>query len=342
MKLLLDTLHGKKTDQVPIWFMRQAGRYLPEYLDVRKGKSFEDMVQNPDVATEITLQPVQRFDLDAAIIFSDILIPIYSLNRGLVVKPSIGPVIEHPITNESDIDSLEQVNPREDFPYLAESIKKVVSELTKDKTLIGFSGAPYTIASYLLEGKSTRDALKTKSFAYKYPKAYEKLLNFITDMLILQLEAEKKAGAEVLQIFDSWAYTLSPTQYEMFALPYTKKIYQAQQLQGVPKIHFAQGSGHLLEKFIQTGADCLSIDVSSEMTSVVNNTPKELGLQGNLDPAILFTSPKLVRKETKALLEKTKSRQKYIFNLGRGIDKDTPIENVSAMVETVKSYKRNI
>ena len=161
-------------------------------------------------------------------------------------------------------------------------------------------------------------------------------------MLILQLESEKQAGAEVLQIFDSWAHTLSPTQYEMFALPYTKKIFQAQQLQGVPKIHFAQGSGHLLEKFVQTGAGCLSIDVSSEMTSVVNKTPKELGLQGNLDPAILFTNPKIVQKETKELLEKTKNRHKYIFNLGRGIDKDTPIENVSAMVETVKSYKRNI
>ena len=340
MKLLLETLQGTSTNKVPIWFMRQAGRYLPEYLELRKGKTFEDMAQNPDIASELTLQPIRRFDLDAAIIFSDILIPIYSLERGLVIKPGIGPVIEKPIQNEQDIDSLHQVNPQEDFPYLAESIKKVKSALQSDKTLIGFSGAPFTIASYLLEGKSTRTAMKTKAFAYKYPKAYDKLLQFISDMIILQLQAQKEAGVEVLQVFDSWATTLSPQQYEAFALPYTKKIFEATQLQNIPKIHFAQGSGHLLDQFIKTGADCLSIDVSSEITTALQIIPEKLAVQGNLDPAILFTNPDIVRNQTKELLDKTRTKKNYIFNLGRGIDKDTPIENVSAMVETVKGYTR--
>jgi uroporphyrinogen decarboxylase len=339
MKLVLESLKGNRTDKVPIWYMRQAGRYLPEYLELRKNKTFEDMVQNPDIACEITLQPIKRFDLDAAIIFSDILVPIYSLHRGLIIKPSQGPIIENPIRNENDIDKLQQVTPKEDFPYLGESIKKVKQSLTKNTTLIGFSGAPYTIASYLIEGKSTRDGLKTKAFAYRHPESYKKLLNFISDMLILQLEEEINAGAEVIQIFDSWANTLSPMQYQKMALPYTQKILQSKPLQDIPKIHFALGSGHLLDSFTQTGANCLSIDVSSEMSNVMGKIPEDIGIQGNFDPAILFTNPKIVEKETLDLLEKVKDKKRYIFNLGRGIDKDTPLENVSAMILTVKSYK---
>ncbi len=341
MKLLLEALKGSETDKIPIWFMRQAGRYLPEYLEVKKNKNFEDLVQNPDTAFELTLQPIHRFDLDAAIIFSDILVPIYGLNRGLVIKPSVGPVIEKPIKNEEDIKELQQVDPKKDFPYLAESIRKVKKELSSDKTLIGFSGAPFTVASYLIEGKLTRDALKTKAFAFKYPEIYDKLLNFITEMLILQLSAEKEAGVEVLQIFDSWASTLSLQQYQKFALPYTQKIISSPLLQDIPKIHFAQGSGHLLRKFIQTKADCLSIDASSDMTAVLKNIPKKIAIQGNLDPAILFTTKEIVQKETNGLLKVMKNKHNYIFNLGRGIDKDTPIENVSAMVETVKNFTRN-
>ena len=340
MKLILETLQGKKTDKVPIWYMRQAGRYLPEYLELRKGKTFEDMVQNPDIACEITLQPIKRFNLDAAIIFSDILIPIYALNRGLVIKPAVGPVIEKPVKTEQDIDDLQPINAKEDFPYLAESIVKTKKLLPSSITMIGFSGAPYTVASYLIEGKSTRDGLKTKSFAYKHPGLYKKLLDFIADTLILQLEAEVKAGAEVIQIFDSWAHTLSSSQFQDFALPYTKKILSSPKLQGVPKIHFAQGSGHLFDQFLRTGADCLSIDNSGDMVKIVEKTPNSIGLQGNLDPAILFTDPKIVEKEVSDLLRIVESKKKYIFNLGRGIDKDTPLDNVSTMVSTVKNYSK--
>lgn len=340
MKLILEALKGEKTGKVPIWYMRQAGRYLPEYLELRKGKTFEDMVQNPDIACEITLQPIKRFNLDAAIIFSDILIPIYALNRGLVIKPAVGPVIENPVKTEQDVKDLQAINPKEDFPYLAESIQKTKKLLPASTTLIGFSGAPYTVASYLIEGKSTRDGLRTKSFAYKHPDLYKKLLDFIADALILQLEAEVQAGAEVIQIFDSWAHTLSPWQYQNFALPYTQKVLQAEQLSKVPKIHFAQGSGHLLDFFMQTGAQCLSIDISSEMKDVLTKINPEMGIQGNLDPAILFTDPKTVKKQTLELLDKTKTKNNYIFNLGRGIDKDTPLENVQAMIDTVKNYSK--
>ena len=340
MKPVLDVLQGKSTNKIPLWFMRQAGRYLPEYLEVRKNKSFEDMVQNPDIASELTLQPIRRFDLDAAIIFSDILVPIYALERGLTIKPAQGPVIEKQIRKEPDLDELELICPKDDFPYLGESISKVKQSLSATKTLIGFSGAPFTVASYLLEGKSTRDALITKAFAYKYPKAYSKLLNFITDMLILQLEAEVKAGAEVLQIFDSWANTLSSSQYKSFALPYTHKIMNAPILKNVPKIHFAQGSGHLFELFQQSGAEGLSIDNSMDLSSAIFRVPETTTIQGNLDPAILFTEPHIVRKETLMILQQAEKKQRYIFNLGRGIDKDTPLENVTTMVTTVKNFTR--
>ena len=340
MKTILEALKGSKTDQVPIWFMRQAGRYLPEYREVRKGKTFEDMVQNPDVAKEVTLQPINRFNLDAAIIFSDILVPLYALNCGLVIKPAQGPVIENPIKKPSDIDKLPQISPKEDFPYLAESIMKVKAELPNTTTLFGFSGAPFTVASYLLEGKSTRDALITKAFAYSNPEAYDKLLSFISDILIQQLKVQVEAGADVLQIFDSWANYFSPEQYEQFALPYTKKIIDSEFFKDVPIIHFAQGSGHLLPKYFKTGATGLSIDMSLDIASAMQKLPVKYPIQGNLDPAILLTNEKTVTQHVTNLLEKTKHKAGYIFNLGRGIDKDTPVENVQVMVDIVKSFNR--
>lgn len=340
MKLLLDALQGKYTDRVPIWFMRQAGRYLPEYRKLREGKTFEDMVQNPDIAKEVTIQPIKRFDLDAAIIFSDILIPLYALDIGLEIKPGIGPIIERPIAKPEDISKLEMVYPKESYPYVFESIQKVKKELPNKTALIGFSGAPFTLASYLIEGKSTRDALKTKAFYMKYLDKYHSLLDFITEMLIHQLKVQVEAGAEVLQIFDSWAGFLSASTYEKIALPYTRKIIEDPAFKNIPIIHFARGSGHLLPNYLDTKADCISVDTSLDMTFALELIPKDIIIQGNLDPAILFTNKDFVNLKVSQMLELTRSKSGYIFNLGNGINKDTPIENVHEMVETVKAYIR--
>ncbi|MFW9930661.1 MAG: uroporphyrinogen decarboxylase [Candidatus Thorarchaeota archaeon] len=337
-KLLLEAIYRKKSGPVPVWFMRQAGRYLPEYQEVRKSKTFEEMIQNPEIVSEVTLQPVKRFDLDAAIIFSDILVPFYYINRNLKILPEKGPVLENPLRNPKEINTLPIINPEEDYPYLKESIRKVKNDLPKNKSLIGFSGAPFTLASYLIEGKSTKDAFLTKIFALKYPNEYDALLTYISDIIISQLEAQVLAGVDIVQIFDSWALYLTPDQYHRFAFPYTKRIISSPRLSNIPKIHFAQGTAHLIDHFINTKPEVLSLDSNYLIKTAVKKIPSHIAVQGNLDPAYLLSNKNLVRKETNHLLNTVKTKNNYIFNLGKGIHKDTPVENVQEMVDTIKEY----
>ena len=336
--MFLDAINGEKTDRIPIWFMRQAGRYLPEYQEIRVGKTFEDISQNPDYAVEITLQPVNRFKLDAAIIFSDILIPLYSMDRSLTIKPGLGPIIKNPIRKPEDIANLSVPNPNIDYPYLAESIHKVRSRLN-GTALIGFSGGPFTLASYLIEGKSTKDAHLTKVFAYKHRKAYKNLMKILVETIIEQLKIQVDNGADVIQIFDTWAGHLSLDQYRQLALPYTQEILKSSRLANVPKIHFARGAGHLYRAFLETGANTISIDTSIEIRDILPNIPSNISISGNLDPAILETHPKFVKTQVKSLLQDVNKRHGYIFNLGKGISKTTPLESVETMVKTVKNYK---
>ncbi|RMG38466.1 MAG: uroporphyrinogen decarboxylase [Methanobacteriota archaeon] len=241
-ELFNSVFEGKDVERPPLWFMRQAGRYLPEYLSLREGKTFEQMVMDPNIASEITLQPIRRFDLDAAIIFSDILIPLYSMERGLEIKPGVGPVIEKPLALPEEVDELYHPVPKKDYPYLSQSIAQVRATIP-EKWLIGFSGAPFTLASYLIEGKSTRNALTTKVFAYKYPDAFAKLLDKLVSIVLQQLKAQIGAGVDMVQIFDSWAGFLSPTQYRDWILPSLHRIMEEIE---VPKIIYARGSSHLL------------------------------------------------------------------------------------------------
>ena len=338
-KLILRNLKGEMTEKIPIWFMRQAGRYLPEYRKLRKGKTFEDMCQNPEFVTELTLQPIHRFQLDAAIIFSDILVPLYSLNRGLSIQPNKGPIITNPIRNKSDIHQLRIPDPKEDFPYLQESITKVRKELT-DIALIGFAGGPFTLASYLIEGKSTKDGLITKAYAWKYPKAFATLMNLLVEAIIRQLTVQVEAGVDIIQVFDSWAGYLSLNQYKSLALPFTKRIFASKELSQIPRIHYARGAGHLLEGFLATGATTISVDTSLDFETNLSLIPTKYSFQGNLDPAVLHTSPKIVHQRVKKLLETTQRRSGYIFNLGKGIDKNASLENVETMINTVRSFKR--
>lgn len=320
--------------------MRQAGRYLPEYRQLREGKSFEDMVQNPDVAKEITLQPIKRFDLDAAIIFSDILVPLYALDIGLEIKPGIGPVIAKTVTKPEDVQNINVLKPKEAYPYLLESIRKVKRELPNKTALIGFAGGPFTLASYLIEGKSTRDALKTKSFFENYTEHYHILLTALTEIVKEQLKSQVDAGAEVLQIFDSWAGFLSASYYQKMALPYTRILAEDPAFENIPIIHFGRGAGHLLPYFRETNVGCISVDTSLDMAYALQLLPNDTIIQGNLDPAVLFTNQKTISLKVWELLELTRSRSGYIFNLGSGIHKDTPVENVQTMVEIVQSFIR--
>ncbi|OLS24051.1 MAG: Uroporphyrinogen decarboxylase [Candidatus Heimdallarchaeota archaeon LC_2] len=336
--LILDAFNGQQNSQVPIWFMRQAGRYLPEYRKFREGKTFEEMAMTPENAAKVTLQPIRRYDLDAAIIFSDILIPLYGMDRGLEIVPQVGPVLEKPLKNPEDVKSLKRTSPKEDFPYLKESIQLVRKEIP-DKALFGFAGAPFTLASYLIEGKSTRNALLTKTFAYKYPDEFSTLLNMLADIVIDQLQVQIEGGADVIQLFDSWAGFLSASQYEKWILPHVQKIFL--KFDNTPNILYGRGSSHLLPIFQKSGAKGISIDSTLSLIDARSFVGNDLVIQGNLDPAVLLTNPRIVENHTKEVLKDytLTNNPRYIFNLAQGIDKTSKLENVEMMINTVKEFR---
>ncbi len=335
-ELFLKACQRKKTPRPPLWFMRQAGRYLPEYQELRKDRSFEDLLTTPELAAEITLQPLKRFDLDAAIIFADILTPVYAMRRGLVIIPEKGPVLKYPINDPSAVGELENPNPDTDYPQLGDALD-IVRERVRDKALIGFAGAPFTIASYLIEGESTRNALKTKAFALKYPDAYHELLEMITTIVTEQLESEIKHGVDAIQLFDSWAGYLSQNQYEILARPFAEKVLSSKKVRKVPRIYYARGTGHLIKSMGSMSFTHLSIDHTITLEEAYEHLGKEKGLQGNLDPSILLSNQVTVKRETRKILRQGLQIPGYIFNLSQGIDKTTPIANVFTMVEEVKS-----
>ena len=333
-ELFISVFKGKDIERPPIWFMRQAGRYLPEYMALRKGKTFEQMVMNPELAVEITLQPIIRFDLDAAIIFSDILIPFYSMKRGLEIKSGIGPILQYPIVHPEEVDDLYLPISGKNFPYLIESIK-MVREKIPDKWLIGFAGSPFTLASYLIEGKSTRNALATKVFAYRYPDAFAKLLDKLASIVTSQLLIQINAGVDMIQIFDSWAGFLSPSQYSEWVLPPLTKILKKID---VPKIIYARGISHLLPVLKKCNADGYGIDGTISLQDARAIVGDGKLLQGNLDPALLQTSPSLVRAGLTKILAQVQN-PRYIFNLSQGIDRNSSIECVTEMVNAVKGWR---
>ncbi|MHA2089406.1 MAG: uroporphyrinogen decarboxylase [Candidatus Kariarchaeaceae archaeon] len=333
--LILGAFKGTNAGSVPVWFMRQAGRYLPEYMEIRNKYTFEERCQTPELAAKITLQPIERFDMDAAIIFSDILVPIYGMKRGLEIIPERGPIISNPIKSPQDIDELLIPSSKSDFPYVSEAINKVRSEIP-NKALFGFSGAPFTLASYLLEGKSTRDALITKSFALKYPEAFDKLLTLLTDIILDQLQSQIASGADLVQVFDSWAGFLSAEQFQKWSFPYLKRIFD--NIKDVPTLMYSRGSNHLFQTMTQLGSDGISIDHTLSIAHARKTSSPKLVLQGNLDPAYLLTNPKLVKKQTQSILKSVTSPY-YIFNLARGIDRNSSLEAVRAMVDEVKSFR---
>ncbi len=325
-ELIISAFKGEPLERPPFWFMRQAGRHLPEYMKLRERYSFEERSQTPELAAEITLQPVLRYDVDVAIIFSDILIPVYAMDRELKIIPEKGPIIGKPVTPES-VFTLPDIN-RNDYSYLPESIRIVRKELP-NKAIAGFSGAPFTIASYLIEGKSTRDALQTKKFALMYPKEYDALLNYISDIIAEQLNSQIDAGADFVQIFDSWALYLGYNQFEKWSLPYLNKIIN--KVTDAPIIYYSRGSAHILPHVVKLRFDGYSVDNTislNDSKTLIDNRV----LQGNLDPAYLLSTPELITNSLNSL-----PTNRYIFNLSTGINRNTPVENV----EFLSNYLRD-
>jgi len=321
-------------DCTPVWMMRQAGRYLEEYREIRKKHSFLEMCKTPELVVEVTLQPVRRFEIDAAIIFADILLPLEHMGIDFEFTKGEGPHIKNPVRTMEDVKKMQPVYPTEQMPYLMESIKTVKRELNGKVPLIGFSGAPFTLASYIIEGGGSRNYENTKMMMYKEPETWHLLMEKLTDMVVVYLDAQIQAGAQVVQVFDSWVGCLSPLDYEEFVFPHQKKLFDKLN-KSVPHIHFAFGASHLIDLVPKAGGDVIGIDWRVNLDEAWKRIGYDKGVQGNLDPVSLYGSKDYIKRRVKDILDRAENRNGHIFNLGHGILPTTPIDNAKFMIDTV-------
>ena len=342
-KLLLKTIAGKEKKKIPIWFMRQAGRYLPEYRKIKEEVGgFLKMVTTPEIAAEVSLQPLRRFDLDAAIFFCDILTPLIPM--GIKIDFSPAPIIQNPIEKKSDIEQLQPVVPAENLSYVGKTLQLIRQQLPADKCLIGFGGAPFTLASYLFKKKNAADFSSIKKFCFKEPESFFLLMKKLEQLTIDYLQYQIDSGAEIIQIFDSWAGCFHLDNYRKFVLPSVKKIVcELKKKSTTPIIYYLNGGSHLIEAMLESGADVVSIDHRTELTQTHNfiqQNARRVLLQGNLDPFYLFAEDTILEKEIKKIatqFDSTVQRGNWIFNLSQGLDKNTPISKLELTIQTLRN-----
>lgn len=330
----------EQVDATPVWFMRQAGRYMAEYRELRARHGFLEICRQPELAAEATLQPLRAFDLDAAIIFSDILLPLVPMGIDLEFSQGEGPLIRNPIASEVEIAALRAIDPREELRYVSAAIGLAKRELAGKVPLIGFAGAPFTLASYMIEGGSSRNFAKTKSLMYGEPRLWHALLAKISSMVADYLLSQADAGADAVQLFDSWVGCLGPEDYREYVLPHSKPIFDALKKRGIPSIHFGTDSGGLLSAMRDAGGDVIGLDWRIDLADGWEKIGCDRGIQGNLDPAVLFAPRGEIERRVKSMLDKTAGRPGHIFNLGHGILPETPVDNVKAVVEMVHEHSR--
>jgi len=333
----LRACYRQPTEYTPIWLMRQAGRYMKEYRALRRKLSFLEMCKDPEIAAKVTLLPIEKFKVDAAIIFSDILLPLEPMGVELEFKKNEGPVFHNSIRELKQIDRLRIIEPEEDLPFLLKAIQIVRQELKGKVPLIGFSGAPFTLVSYIIEGSYSKNYVLTKGVMYKDRSAWDRLMEKISEVSIRYLNAQIRSGVQALQIFDSWVGCLSPTDYEEYVLSYSKKVIEGID-KGVPVIHFATSSSTLLEQMKRAGGDVIGIDWRVNLDEAWARIGYDVAIQGNLDPVVLLGKPNLIEKEVKRILGEAGGRPGHIFNLGHGILPNTPVDNVTALVNMVHEY----
>jgi uroporphyrinogen decarboxylase len=333
--LFLRACRRERIDRTPIWLMRQAGRYLPEYRALREKHDMLTMCRTPELAVEVTLQPLRRFALDAAILFSDIMIPLKGMGVDFEIKESVGPVVSNPVRTRQDADSLHVIEPERDVPFVTEAVRWLRREL--EVPLIGFAGAPFTLASYIVEGKPSRDLLRTKSLMYTDPGAWHSLMEKLAESIALYLLAQVRAGAQAVQLFDSWVGALSPRDYREYVLPHSKTIFDRLAPAKIPRIHFGTGTATLLEEMKDAGGDVIGVDWRVPLDQAWRRLG-DISIQGNLDPAILATTPNIVENQARQVLEQARGKDGHIFNLGHGVLPNTPPENVTRLVETVHNF----
>jgi uroporphyrinogen decarboxylase len=333
----LQACRREPVDATPVWFMRQAGRYMAEYRAIREKYSLIEICQHPEIAAEVTLQPVRALGVDAAILFADILLPVIPLGLGLEFARGEGPVIGSPVRTLNDVRAMRPFDVKSDLGYVMEAIRILRGELG-DVPLIGFCGAPFTVASYIIEGGSSREFLKTKTMMYSTPVVFHALMEKLSTILSAYLVAQIRAGAQAVQVFDSWVGALSPQDYETFVLPYSQKVLNAAEALNVPVIHFGTNTTTLLPLMRRAGGSVLGLDWRLPLDEGWKIIGHDRAVQGNLDPAILFAPLPEIKARVHDVLRRAEGRPGHIFNLGHGILQHTPVQNVKAVVDMVHEY----
>ncbi|MBN9377598.1 MAG: uroporphyrinogen decarboxylase [Chlamydiales bacterium 38-26] len=334
-KVLL-ALRGENQGRPPVWLMRQAGRYMPEYRAIRARHSFLEMCHHPDLIVEVTQLPLKAFDLDAAILFSDILVVPEAFDVGLSFDEGKGPVIARPIQTTKDIENLPSFDVQDKLAYVAAGIRLLKLDLKVP--LLGFCGAPFTVASYMIEGGSSRDLLKTKEWLLRDPESFHALLRKIALATKQYIELQIEAGVDVIQIFDSWANHLSWSQFEEFSFAYMKELVEIGKTYNIPIILYCRGSSVFASKLVEAGSQGISLDWNCDLASMRRVVPFNVALQGNLDPDILFAPRGKIEHDVIQLLNSMHGDPAFIFNLGHGIKPGTPYDAVKTLVETVKNH----
>jgi uroporphyrinogen decarboxylase len=330
----LKACHREPVDRTPVWFMRQAGRYMAEYRALRERHSLLEICRNPDLATEVTLQPLRRFDLDAAIVFSDLLLPLEPMGLPFDFVKGEGPQLERPISDASDIDRLRTFDPRESLSHVLEAIRLVQVELGGRVPLIGFAGAPFTLASYAIEGGHSNTFAKTKALMYGQPDAWHRLCARLATVVADYVVAQIEAGVDVIQIFDSWVGALSPADYREFALPHSQRIFAAIDRR-VPSIHFGTGTAMMLAEMREAGGDVIGADWRIPLDEAWSRIGHDRAIQGNLDPTLLLGPVSRLLAAADDVLRRAAGRPGHIFNLGHGLLPPTPVEHVQLLTHHV-------
>ena len=328
-------------DATPVWFMRQAGRYMPEYRALRERHSLLEICRQPDLAAAVTLQPIERLEVDAAILFSDLLLPLTPMGLDLDFVKGEGPSIANPVRSAADVERLTEYDPRDALAHVLETIRLLRRELSGRVPLVGFGGAPFTLAAYAIEGGPSTNYARTKAFMYSEPRAWHRLCDRFAALIAAYLRAQVDAGAQALQVFDSWAGALGRADYREFALPHTKAIFDALAGAGVPLIHFGVGTAAILPDLAEAGGDVIGVDWRLPLDRAWQTIGFDRGIQGNLDPCALLGPPDRLISAADAVLQRADGRPGHIFNLGHGVLPETPVERVQMLAQHVHQATRH-
>jgi len=333
--LFLRAARRERTARTPIWFMRQAGRILPEYRKMRERWTLIEICRQPELCAEVTLQPVRRMPVDAAVMFADIMLPLIGIGIDLELVDNVGPVVRHPIRDRAGVEALRPIEPERDVPFVMETVRILKRELAGKTAVLGFSGAPFTLASYLIEGRPTREFALTKAMMYGEPELWHALMERLTSIMITYLQAKATAGVDALQLFDSWIGALGPQDYETYVRPYTQRIFAALAPTGLPFIHFGTNTGGLLDQMKDDGGSVLGVDWRVPLDLAWDRIGHDKGIQGNLDPALLLAPRAVMEACAEDVLRRAAGRPGHIFNLGHGLLPQSPLDNVLHLVDFV-------